>query len=310
MSESKTVFISYSWDSEIHKTWARQLAERLIANGVQTFLDQWDVTFGESLTQFMDEKLPASDFVLCICTPAYAQKAVARQGGVGYEAQIISARIAAQIPRSKIVPIVRSGSFAPSDKDCALPSHLQGTLAVDMRDDEAFDLAFENLLRHVYGQPAIKRPLIGPVPSFDAVASDAQPLRLASFEIEHWHLASGVVRNELYPETFHIPEEALRRTVKPGDVVKLMFEYAFPDGAEEYGGERMWVEVTSLSGPYYVGRLRNHPFGVEEVEDWLNLEFDSEIVFLPEHVIDINDSVETPQQRAVKRKRRRKKAAA
>jgi TIR domain len=49
-------------------------------------LDQWDVQCGESLTQFMKEKIPESDFVLIICTPAYAVKSTQRQGGVGYEA--------------------------------------------------------------------------------------------------------------------------------------------------------------------------------------------------------------------------------
>jgi hypothetical protein len=84
------------------------------------------VQYGESLTQFMDEKIPESDFVLIICTPTYAVKSVQRQGGVGYEAQIVSARIAASIPRSKFVPVIRAGEPKPGAPDCAMPPHFQG----------------------------------------------------------------------------------------------------------------------------------------------------------------------------------------
>jgi hypothetical protein len=36
-------FISYSWDSDLHKDWVRELATQLETNGVEVFLDQWDV---------------------------------------------------------------------------------------------------------------------------------------------------------------------------------------------------------------------------------------------------------------------------
>jgi hypothetical protein len=94
--------------------------------------------------------------------------------------------------------------------------------------------------------------------------------------------------NERYPKTFWIPEEAVRRSLKPSDIVKLMFKYIYPD-EEQFGGfeaERMWVEIMELNGPYFVGRLRNSPVMVGECHD---LEFDSKVVFLPEHVIDIEE---------------------
>ncbi len=178
----RTVFISYSWDSDDHKNWVRQLAERLTANGVHVHLDQWDVQFGDSLTQFMEEKIPESDFVLIICTPAYAKKSTQRQGGVGYEAQIVSAGIAASIPRSKFVPIIRSGGLNPSEPDCAIPPHFQRIMTVDMRQEAQYNTMFKNLLRHIYGQPAVKRPPLGSPPDFVApAAGPRQAVRLASF---------------------------------------------------------------------------------------------------------------------------------
>ncbi|SIT56316.1 conserved hypothetical protein [Mesorhizobium prunaredense] len=292
MPQLKTVFISYSWDSEDHKAWVRALAERLVGNGVHVHLDQWDVRYGESLTQFMDTCLPEGDFVLVICTPAYKAKATVRQGGVGYEAQIISARIAASIARHKFVPVLRSGTLGPDDPHAAIPPYLQGVLALDMRNDGDFEVQFENLLRHVYGVPAIARPELGRPPAFvgdpTSDARDALP-RLAHLDVEHWQLQSGIVRNELYPDTFHIPEEAQRRNLKVGDVVKVMFEYAYPDEwdiEERMEGERMWVKIVAIKGPYFVATLDNTPICTA---DWHELEWGSEVVFLPEHVIEIAD---------------------
>lgn len=289
VSGVKTAFISYSWDSEDHKVWVRELAERLVLNGVHVHLDQWDVQFGDSLTHFMDTKLPAADFVLVICTPSYAQKAAGRLGGAGYEAQIITSRIASGFPRTKFVPILRAGSMKLDEADCAIPPHFQGVYALDARTFKSFEPVFENLLRHIYDQPSLKRPALGPPPIFDAssqLLQRADRVRLASLEIEKWALSSGVVMNELHPSTFHIPDEASRRGLEFADIVKLSFGYAYDEEPEDgLAGERMWVRVTASDGPYFIGTLANCPIGTEEYH---HLEFGSQIVFLPEHVISVD----------------------
>ena len=40
------VFVSYSHDSQAHKDWVLKLATRLLANGVEVILDQWDLRLG------------------------------------------------------------------------------------------------------------------------------------------------------------------------------------------------------------------------------------------------------------------------
>lgn len=56
MSNPK-VFVSYSWDSEDHKTWVRELSERLIKNGIDVRLDQWHVAPGKVLLNLWNKKL-------------------------------------------------------------------------------------------------------------------------------------------------------------------------------------------------------------------------------------------------------------
>jgi len=59
-------------------------------SGVETTLDQWHAAPGDSLTQFMETAIRENDFVIVICTPKYKKKADRRDGGVGYEGDIMT----------------------------------------------------------------------------------------------------------------------------------------------------------------------------------------------------------------------------
>lgn len=291
------VFFSYSWESDAHKDWVRNFAERLTQNGVNVRLDQWHIGPGQSLTQFMEAEVHASDFALVICTKAYCRKALAREGGVGYEQQIITGNIVAGKPREQFIPLVRDGEFAPG-AECSIPGQFMGVYAVDMRDGVDMDKATETLLRAIFRQPEHKQPAIGSKPTFwDAGTATAVPaetleqadletLRLPVMEIDGWHLNSGVASHHRWPETFEIPDEKERRGLQKGDIVKLQFDIAVPPD-EEFGdvsSERMWVIVERRSGPYYIGALDNVPACSDEQD---HLHVGDQVVFLPEHVISI-----------------------
>ena len=141
MSNPKA-FISYSWDSEDHKTWVREFAQRLVNNGVDARLDQWHVIPGQSLTQFMEKEAHESDYIIVICTQNYCQKSTNRTGGVGYEQQIISGQLVSGTEREKIIPIVKDGEFDVGS-NCSIPPHFLGIYAIDMRTEEQYDSSLE-----------------------------------------------------------------------------------------------------------------------------------------------------------------------
>lgn len=287
------VFISYSWESEEHKTWVRTLCERLAQNGVEVRLDQWQILPGQSLTQFMEAEVHASDFALIICTKDYCRKSLSRAGGVGYEQQIITGHIVAGMPRERFIPVVRDGEFAPGP-ECSIPGQYLGVYAVDMRAGADIDKAIEAVLRAVFKQPASARPPVGARPLFladDAESTDNQEpieeIRLADLDIDGWCLRSGVASHHRWPETFEIPDELERRSLVAGDTVKLQFDISVPHDEEsgDTSSERMWVIVRGKSGPYYVGDLDNHPACSDEQD---HFHAGHRVVFLPEHVISIN----------------------
>ena len=51
--ENPTVFISYSQEDNEHKKWVKDLADRLLADGIEVTVDQYDLTLGYRLPQFM-----------------------------------------------------------------------------------------------------------------------------------------------------------------------------------------------------------------------------------------------------------------
>jgi hypothetical protein len=286
-----TLLISYSWDSDQHKDWVRNLVERLRLNGVDVRLDQWHVSPGQSLTQFMETEIVRCDHVLIVCTPNYYKKSLNRQGGVGYEQQIISGHIAAGIAREKFIPLVREGTFDPGNT-CSIPPHFAGIYALDIREDSQFEHVHELLLRTIFKSPVHEVPLIGKRPDWSKslrVEEEFEEVRLATIDLDGWELESGLAQHHRTPETFYMPSEKERRALMEGDIVKLIFQIAVSNLEDstvvpEFSNERMWVIVTGRVGPYYIGTLNNNPGCSDEQS---HLAYEDEVAFLPEHVIDI-----------------------
>src|SRR5262245_23607588 len=165
-SKPPRVFISYSWESEDHKSWVRYLGERLYEAGIEARLDQWFVQPGESSTAFMEQEVEAADFVLVVCTPSYTRKSINSQGEVGCEQQIVSGQLMTGTRRSKFIPILRKGGYAPG-ADCAIPAHVLGIAWIEFRDDTAFDESLESLIRVIFFKPRLAPPPLGVRPSLE-----------------------------------------------------------------------------------------------------------------------------------------------
>lgn len=162
------VFISYSHDTDQHKDWVLALATRLVANGVDIVLDQWDLTFGSDLPRFMEQGLSAAHRVLAVCTEPYVNKANAGRGGVGYEKMILTAQLMQDVTSDRIIPVIRSNSL-PNP----VPIFLSSRVYIDFRGDLAFEPKYAELIRDIHGQEVKPRPPFGKNPFDSAVTSTA-----------------------------------------------------------------------------------------------------------------------------------------
>jgi hypothetical protein len=134
-----TVFISYSWDSREHKGWVLEFGKRLAREGIKVVMDQTDLRLGARFPEFMERSVLESQRVLVVCTEAYKQRFDAREGGAGYEGNIITGEMVTQEGTNKFIPILRQGDWRT-----AVPTALSGIHGVDLREDATEE--YERLL--------------------------------------------------------------------------------------------------------------------------------------------------------------------
>lgn len=209
------VFVSYSHDSDAHKEWVLTLATRLVANGVDVVLDQWDLTLGSDLPRFMESGLSSAERVIAVCSERYIQKANSGHGGVGYEKMILTAQLMQNIASDRIVPVIRNNNAEP-----LLRTFLGARVFMDFRDDLAYESKYAELIRDLHGQQIKPRPPLGRNPFKETPASVAP---LISFGPERYvsPAMSGVV-------TFDYSNNNGRFVVGAGD---MAFETAWSGGS-------------------------------------------------------------------------------
>ena len=156
------VFISYSWTVQ-DKT--IELANRLLANGIDIILDVYDLKDGQDKYAFMEQSVndPTVNHVLIICDKTYAEKANARAGGVGDETVIITPEIYGNAEQTKFIPVI----FEKDENGNAYrPTYIKSRIYVDLSDENSYEAEYEKLLRDLYHKPLFQKPALGRKPEW------------------------------------------------------------------------------------------------------------------------------------------------
>lgn len=170
------IFISYRWSSPDHEEWVLRLASSLRASGIDAHLDKWHLKEGQDTFVFMESMVndPEMKKVLMICDAGYVERADSRQGGVGTEAQIISAKVYNDTGQDKFAAIVVD---LDDEGKPRLPSYMSTRLYFDMSSLDAEAVNFEKVVRWVFDEPVHVAPPIGKKPSFEGQTyTTASPL--------------------------------------------------------------------------------------------------------------------------------------
>jgi hypothetical protein len=159
------VFISYAWTSPEHIEWVVQLASDLRGMGVDVVLDKWDLKEGHDANAFMESMVTDPDVtkVIMVCDAAYAAKADKRAGGVGTEAQIISAKLYAKKDQNKFVAVVRERD---AEGNALVPTFYASRVYIDLSEADLYGPNVEQLLRWIFDKPLFVKPPIGQRPTY------------------------------------------------------------------------------------------------------------------------------------------------
>jgi hypothetical protein len=109
---------------------------------------------GDQLPEFMERAIADNPFVLIVCTPRYKTKSEAREGGVGYEGDIITGELLKSRNHRKFIPVLRSGDWSAS-----APGWLAGKYYIDLRDGERYEAQYEDLASTLHWTRPAEPPL-------------------------------------------------------------------------------------------------------------------------------------------------------
>jgi len=154
---TQSVFVSYSWDTELHKKWVLAFVKDLRRHGIDASIDQTHLRPGAEAPQFMEQSVRDSGRVLVVCTEKYKEKFDNRRGGAGFEGHIITSEMVNELGKNKFIPVLRSG-----DWNAAIPTALAGLHGIDLRNDSAEE--FQRLVKELHGVSLV--PPIGSPPDW------------------------------------------------------------------------------------------------------------------------------------------------
>lgn len=153
------VFISYTGKDIKNGEWAKKLADKLRASGVDARIDVYHLKPGFDLPQWMTNEIIMADKVLLICDKFYAEKADIRTGGVGWETMIIQGDMLTHQNQNKYIALVRD-----KDIDHSLPIYMKSKYSLIWSGEEIDDNAFMELMKYLFD--CDNEPTIGEIPKY------------------------------------------------------------------------------------------------------------------------------------------------
>ncbi len=168
------LFISYRWSCKEHEEWVVALATSLVSLSVDVKLDRWHLKEGQDALAFMESMVTDDniDKVLLICDRGYVERADEREGGVGVESQIVSAKVYNSTSQTKFAAAVLEYDAAGKP---LLPVYLTNRIYFDLSTQERFTLGLEQIVRWCYGRPFYIAPKLGKRPGFLNETYEASP---------------------------------------------------------------------------------------------------------------------------------------
>lgn len=163
--DTPKIFISYRWSNPDHEEWVLRLATSLRESGIDARLDKWHLKEGQDTLTFMESMVNDHTVkkVLLICDSGYVERANNREGGVGTEAQIISAEVYKNTDQDKFAAVVVQLDDLGNP---LLPTYMNTRLYFDMSSIDAESINFERIVRWIFDQPFHALPPLGVKPDF------------------------------------------------------------------------------------------------------------------------------------------------
>ncbi|WXL27776.1 toll/interleukin-1 receptor domain-containing protein [Ectopseudomonas mendocina] len=148
MENAPKVFVSHA--SEDKERFVMDFAHKLRSNGVDAWLDKWEMKPGDSLiTKIFEEGIKNAKAVIVVLSRYSVEKPWVKH-------ELDAACVKRINSGSKLIPVVID--------DCEVPEVLQATLWEKISDTSSYQQNFDRILASIFG--ASDKPALGAPPSF------------------------------------------------------------------------------------------------------------------------------------------------
>jgi hypothetical protein len=145
-NKEKKVFISYSWDDELHKEWVKNLAYEMSEHFIVEF--DANLKIGMSPLNYMKQNILSSDYVIIVFTPEYLKKTKNENiSGVKYEFSVVLEDLFRRIPTGKFIPLLRKGN-----KEISIPEKMQDAIYIDFLKEVEYSEKLKQLIERISDQ--------------------------------------------------------------------------------------------------------------------------------------------------------------
>ncbi|NWA31504.1 MULTISPECIES: toll/interleukin-1 receptor domain-containing protein [unclassified Pseudomonas] len=235
--DAPKVFVSHA--SEDKLGFVMPFAERLISNGIDAWVDKWEIKVGDSLVKkIFEEGLGAAQAVIVVLSKHSVNKPWVRE-------ELDLAVVNKISEGTRIIPVVLD--------DCEVPQALKSTKWVSFKNSSTYEDSFNEIVATIFG--ASDKPPLGSPPSYvtqfkaGGVAGqnniDSLVTRLAcEAALKSGHSMVGPEAFKKNGE-FVIPEQTLR------DSLEYLTEYGAINWQQDLSGSLRGVSVNDAGFELY-----------------------------------------------------------
>lgn len=205
-SDSRKVFVSHA--SEDKDRFVRDFGKALLAEGIDVWVDEWEILPGDSLVdKIFEEGLKDAETVIVVVSEKSIVKPWVREE--------LNVSVVKKInDKCKLIPVVID--------NCEVPEALKSTVWVKIPDVNSYDAELSRIVRAIYGQ--YEKPTLGTPPVYVQTAVDVVPgltvvdslvLKLACEKaVEKGEVFMGVEEIAKGADLLGIEPEALDETLR------------------------------------------------------------------------------------------------
>ncbi|WFN35240.1 toll/interleukin-1 receptor domain-containing protein [Methanogenium sp. S4BF] len=233
MSNHPKVFISHA--SEDKERFVVKFAERLRYDGIEAWLDKWEILLGDSLVQkIFDEGLEQSDIIAIVISKySITKKWVKEELDLAVYRKIEG--------KCRIIPIIID--------DCIVPESIKHTLHVKIQNLNNYDAEYNEIRSTIFGET--KKPPLGELPQY----LTAVQMHIDKFTHTDNYIAGIICEKALeddYP-FFVTPTQILPIVSGNGitedefyDTIEIMDGRGYIEAEQCYGGEIPAIKISTL----------------------------------------------------------------